>query len=285
MDPRRPPRQANALAAEPELLHRGRTVRMRRTFGILLAATVATPAALSATPVDALFWRALCSSGSVVACGSILVRTVATGPHSNIVEVWIRNLQGFDPRDNTGGSIFSAFSVTFPNSPSRPDGGGNVPRGGTVGSVGIVDGKTCCGGGWGIGDGYGLPYSMLFMMLDAIDGFPGDGVRGCDPGPNRPLYLGTTISTIETCAAKGYTGWATISTVTTPGDGMDGYEWDISGSFLSVYGVTQGGANFHLDFPAGAATVTPEPSSIALLASGVALVGVAGWRRRKRAAG
>lgn len=231
---------------------------MRRPLGVLLAATLATPAALHASP-NAFFWQALCSAGAVRACASIMVRAVPIDAQNNYVEVWIRNLQGFDNRDNTGGSIFTNFALNLPNSPWSPGFSADMPRLGSVGSV---------GGSWGSWDGSQAPGGYTVQAYR-----PGDGVRGCDPAGGVTLI---------TCAAQGFDGWATINTFSRPD--MNGpYNWDTTGAFYQVYGATTDGTVFSIDFPANLAIVTPEPSSIVLLATGLALVGAAAWRRRRRA--
>lgn len=245
---------------------------MKRSIGLtfLLAGLATTPA--HATP-DNLFWQALCSTGAIRACASIMVRTAWTSPTTNVAEVWIRNLQGFDPRDNTGGSVFDSFLLLMPNSPFLDDGGGSVPRVGTHGPVG---GSAS---GW-IGDGISMPQYFSYFLNDVEEGQPGDGVQGCAPGPQRDLYLGQTQHNVQTCNALGFTGWATIATFQSPTDFVDPYKWDTSGASFTLYGATHDGKFFQIDFPAGAAVVTPEPSSIVLLASGLVLVGCAVRRRR-----
>jgi hypothetical protein len=131
-----------------------------------------------------------------------------------------------------------------------------------------------------VGTPWGQPFSFARCSKLA-----GDGIRGCDPGPQRGPLFGLGMSTVETCAAKGYTGWATVSTFSRP-DFNGPHKWDISGAFYTISGATHDGTSFRINSPAELAVVTPEPSSIALLVPGVALIGAAGWfRSRRRAAG
>lgn len=253
---------------------------MRRRLGLLLTASMAVPSVAHATP-DVLFWKALCSSGAVHACASIMIQTVHQGPQGNVAQVWIRNLQGFDPRDNTGGSIFNQFSLGLPNSLFLIDAGGSIPRLGTHGPVGGLGPQE-------IGEGYSLTNSAYFYFQDWAAGFPGDGVQGCNAGPQRALWNGIDVGTIQTCAALGFTGWATLSTVNSIfdfGNTDYTYNWDTTGASFSLSGFTHDGQGFSIDFPASAAVVTPEPSSIALLAAGLAMIGASAWRRGRRQKG
>jgi len=210
----------------------------------------------------------------------IWVRKVWVGPGNNYVEVLIRNLQGSDLRDNTGGSVLDAFGLILPNGQSS--GNPTEPTPGSFGLVGVQGFGAPAG--WGVYDGTYDYDGFFFFLEDRNDPSSGvgDGIRGCDAGPQRSLdQFGNALTTLETCSAHGNTGWGTISTVH-PGAPTPPHDWDLSGASLTIDGYTHDNTPFRINFAADQAIVTPEPSSIVLLASGLALVGATGWFRSRR---
>lgn len=230
-----------------------------------------------AAPIDGFFWQAVCSTGAIVACASVMVRKVWTSPRHNDVQVLIRNLQGQSPADNTGGSVFDYFQLGTPNTPNDPFLCCDVPIPGMLGVVGLIGGPAP----WGYADGSTGPYGFFLSALDLVnDRMPGSGIIGCDPGPQRGLtpYGAWPMATLSTCAPQGYSGWATITTNywhSLP------YDWDIAGANFTIGGYTANGNAFSLGMGAADAVVLPEPSSFFLLGSGAIVLALSGGLRRR----
>ncbi len=251
---------------------------------LVLFTTIASPAAASGFTGRVLD---LCSPGRFSTCASVQLSVIQTPVGSRVV-VRIRNMQGSNPYDKSGGSTLTQFLLVSNRpyflwfDPDRPCLGcearlateGRVRTYGGVepGNLGTMD-TSYYELIWG-------PIGVAWLLFDSQNPLA-LGFFGCDQGPfPREDNLGNqTTRAIATCPAQGYTGWFTWTFQTNqriePHElGYDIGFWGASGALT--------GCGYNVPSWAGSTCiVTPEPTTLALLATGLGSAGLA-WRGRRR---
>lgn len=240
-----------------------------RAFGVILVGGAALARPAHATPSTKNFFN-YCLTGSIRTCASVTVQTTLSGGGTNVV-ISIRNLQGTNPNDNTGGSILTALGLTYP-----PTGTGSslvVTTSGTVGTGGTpLDNWHIVTNGGGLGN--------IEFQANSFPGTKG-GILGCNNGYNNAV----PSDYFRTCDSQGNTGWVVFSFHTANA-------WDASAAEIAwkVQSVAATGLSYEcrsqdplLCDPPVEITATPEPMTIMLLGSGLAgMGGLGAVRRRKR---
>lgn len=229
----------------------------------------------------------LCTPGRFSTCASVQL-SVIQNPVGSLVVLRIRNMQGSNPYGTSRGSTFAQF-LLLANRPNffwfdvdRPCPGcgtrfateGPVRTFGGVepGNLGNMD-ITYYDMLWGGGVAWLLFDSQNFLAL---------GFYGCDRGPlvRSDNEGGRTERAIATCPAQGYTGWFTWAFQTN--QRIQPHELGYSMTFWDVSGTVTGCQYNAPGLGGSTCVVTPEPTTLALLATGLGSVGLA-WRGRKRA--
>jgi len=213
------------------------------------------------------------------ACASVQVFTTPGGSGGTDVVIRVRNLQGALP-DQTGGSIITVVALTVPTAATMGARSGlNVTTVGTVGVVGSPASQWAFSNA-GINTRVELAASTT-QRGNITDG----GIQGCDT-PNNGYTTGSTAPNyFDTCASTGNTGWVSFNFHTA--NLWDAALAEIGLKYDGVVGLTTKVECRTESAPSDptyciAASVTPEPISMALLATGLLGVGGAGLRRRRK---
>ena len=244
---------------------------MRKSL-LLLAAAVAVPTGNA----EAQTWDAVnsflhvCVTGSLRACGSVIVRTRWDSDAGvNYVEMLVRNEQGStDNLDNTGGSFLTQIGLTAPTIEGVA--GLWVATEGAVGQVGSPQDH------WGIllDGGIGGEVTLKVGTVPDKQG----AIKGCDaPNGNTPDFF-------ITCDTQGHTGWVVFSFTTTN-------EWSAADAQIALkyQSIEYGGGGGSVQCRTGdeggphacAVAVIPEPETYVLLLTGLVGIFAMGWLRRK----
>ena len=247
-------------------------VRSIRKSLLLLAVVIAVPTGNA----DAQEWDAVkdflnvCLSSSLQPCASVIVKTRVEGGIT-LVELMVRNEQGTFFVDQTGGSFLRAIGLTAPSIDVEGLDDLAVTTMGDVGEFG--DPLNPPDPLWIVAD-RGLGGQVEFQLV--TDPGKQGGIRGCDEA------YGTTADYFITCDQAGYTGWVVFSfTTTTAWSATDA---EIALKYVSIEGEyedlslvcrTEDEGGEH------ACAVVPEPSTWALLLTGLVGVLGTGWLRRK----
>jgi hypothetical protein len=220
-----------------------------------------------------------CSNGAIRSCASISITTALSSTFGNVggtvVEVYLRNLQGTDPNDNTGGSFLTKFGLL------------NSGLGAFFGPLTVsLVGSVGTGGtpldDWGTAGSYneiGNP-SIAF----STQGSPSKNgaIQGCTLTSSPTDYF-------KTCDGAGDTGSVLFRFETTgrwyASNAQFGYKVQRGGgadSVECVSNVDPSNPKF-CDPPVSVeTTVAPEPVTMALVATGVlGLVAAGGFSRRR----
>jgi hypothetical protein len=214
-----------------------------------------------------------CTTGAIRTCASAQVSTFDAGGGATRVEIRIRNLQGTNATDNTGGSLITSVGLT---SPSISNATALSPF---VTTEGTAVAKTGTGGGQHLAPGaYWSITNNPIQGQVAFSAHNNQGTRGGILGCNEAGP--SNQSRFETC---GNGGWVVFSFTTSNYVNFQQVEF--------AYGM-QSAANGGGSYQCRSAdpscvppptTTTPEPVSMVLMGSGLA--GLAAVRRRRRESG
>jgi len=208
-----------------------------------------------------------CTVGTMRTCASVRVWTV-WDPTALVtrVQMWVRNLQGSHPLENTGGAPISGLGIIFPaiknasNLSITTVGGAEV-----IGNPGSL---------WGITNRQ-IEGPVSFSTTTTS---PEGSIMGCATFPT------TTVNYYRTCG----TGWVVFGFTTQNQWSAVGSEiaWKVRqnpGStqyFLACRTADAFGDPEYCEAAPTGETVTPEPISLALMSTGLA--GLAAFRRRRK---
>ena len=246
---------------------------MKRTavlFGLL---TLVLGAATEASAGSKSFNFYCAMNYALRACASVQVFTTPGGSGGTDVVIRVRNLQGALP-DQTGGSIITTVGLTLPTAATMGAASGlNVNTFGTVGVTGTP------GSHWAFSNAGINGFVELVASTPLKGANPDGGIQGCNtPGVSASHYF-------DTCAATGNTGWVSFNFHTA--NLWDAALAEIGLKYDGVVGLSSR-VECRTEVPSTdpsyciAASVTPEPISMALLATGLLGVGGASLRRRRK---
>ena len=240
---------------------------------ILLSAALAVPTGKAEAQWDAVSnFLHVCVTGSLrTACGSAIGKTELVGG-GTVVQIWVRNEQGGEPSDNTGGSFLTQIGLTAPSLIGVADLGVTIePDPGDPTASPPVGEEGSPRGHWQFEPG-GLG-GQVTLKAGTFVGKDG-ALQGCD-APN-----GETTHYFITCDDQGYTGWVVFS-FTTDNEWSADYAQialkyqSIGDDDLSLQCRTEEVNGPHL-------CVVPEPGTWALLLTGMVGILGMGWLRRKQ---
>jgi len=245
---------------------------MKRTavvFGLLALALGTSEASASSKSFN--FYCAV--NYALRACASVQVFTTPGGSGGTDVVIRVRNLQGALP-DQTGGSIITTVGLTVPTAAIMGAASGlNVNTVGTVGVVGSPGTK------WGFSSAGINGHVELVASTPSRGNNPDGGIQGCQTAGVAAAHY------FDTCAGTGNTGWVSFNFHTA--NLWDASLAEVGLKYDGVVGLSTKVECRTESAPTDptyciAASVTPEPVSMALLATGLLGVGGAGLRRRRK---
>ena len=254
-------------------------VRNLRKSLLLLAVALVLPSA-NVEAQDVKTFSPVCVMGSLRPCGSVIITTLWTPPEYDDDEVLVaegftsvtmlvRNEQGSVDFDNTGGSFLTAIGLT------APDIFGVANFSVTADAANVVG--TDPGGFWTPDN---KPVGGQVTFSAGTQNLQG-GIRGCDPA------LGNPTNYFITCDS----GWITFQFTTT--NNWNASQAEIVLKYQSIEGAYIDDGEFEdislvchtgpgdddNDHPCA---VVPEPSTWALLLTGMVGILGMGWLRRKQ---
>lgn len=249
----------------------------RHAVAPLSALLLALP--MVAAHADGTSWQSYdnyCSTGALISCASVQVIAVNTS-EGTTVTLRIRNDQGTNPRDNTGGSSIGYIGFTtpctIPYDCSYQGAAGHPSATGTATAVGpspeLWDQSLLVGG---TEDG-----TMQYSDLHPAGNF--SGIEGCNS-------LAALASYFQTCGVDGWVEYTMYWSGQFQAQDV-GIEWR---TYAYAEGdPNNGGGGTGCSFGAVlgptqcTATVTPEPMTLVLFGTGLAGIGgIVLVRRRKR---
>ena len=252
-----------------------------------------------------------CTTGALVECASVdisvaPVGTPVLGEQQYALTVAFQNLQGTDPRDNSGGYGIVGFGMSLNLANQLGDQGTAFFSAGVVGTTGTVGTAGSVGVPWGDvdGDDQNPPCGALNPNIPAtscgaggVSGNndylqPANAIVGCNPVPLAPSPGPVWNGLYSTCPANSGDDWVSVTLnieltnelanapPLTVADLSAAPGWiTAQGYQTGEYAFVQPGVNA---FANTAVTVTPEPETIALFATGLTGIGGLGVLRRKR---
>ncbi|MFW6079398.1 MAG: PEP-CTERM sorting domain-containing protein [Gemmatimonadota bacterium] len=249
-----------------------------RVGATLLSLLIGLPAAasLEAATWDSSTFENLCTSGTLRACASVRVETQwDDAAEVTRVRMYVRNLQGENPIDDTGGYLIQTIGITAPEIGTVNE---ESPFVTTDGEVGISAGSHGDPRDlWSVshdGDGDGgrrIGGSVEFSAM--VDRGSKGGIEGCDASDSHP------DSRFNTCSEDGYTGWVAFNFTTS--ERWSAEEVEVAWGGISAANDPDWSDQCRSDDPTCGTSVVPEPMTIVLLGTGLAGVGAATRRRRR----
>lgn len=251
------------------------TVSRRLPLAAALAA-LASVAPQAVRAQESVAWT-LCTPGALSACSSVQLSTTPHAGGGTDVTIAMHNLNGQDPHDNTLWSgLYSVEFLSQSASFSVTSGSGALSLGG-----GATGGAT-----WSYGAANNhLGWNDLYIGRSGANSLVG----GCAAG----TYNGSISTAAYTCLS---TATASLSFTTSNGFNATGVGGVAVGLFAGSQATPQGDLICGENFDAGGRypacnvlnqsfSVTPEPVSMALMATGLFGIGGVRLRRRKRTLG
>lgn len=248
----------------------------------------------------------LCTGGALIACAQVMMTTrlLSNGYGESILG--FRNLQGERPEDTTNGSLLTGVSMVSTTSLWPGDKGSYQLQQPTV--VGTVQGDGGGSPGWNM-----ITYERLGVIATSAGTVVTDpvygpistitGIGGCTYFGQRFQYSNRVVQALpsySTCTSSGYPGMLTLQYggyhLASP-DYFDDISIsfrshpDPTGGLLQACSIRSWGPGMPLctvveDVFVGDSfndpLVTPEPGTLLLVSTGLAGIGAAVRRRRRR---
>jgi hypothetical protein len=217
---------------------------------------------------------------------SIFLALGASGMSARASETPVYLVTGGTAFYNTTAGIFSFsgpnFDITFGAEDTPPG-----PTDHALVTAGSVFGAAVVSGGSNFGSGTAGGISYPFTAPEGIDFFGSLVIKGAANLPNPPITIGLVVPGVVVSGPASFTG--SLTACAPFFECVNGSGANIGTNIFILDFNNTGIATFHLNGPVGAAynvfdesfTLTPEPETWLLYATGLLMIGLVLWRKHQ----